>query len=185
MSHLEDFITAIEARYADPTVEFEGGKNAKNLHAQQRRVVITRSHGTLRQSTAPGRAQPGIPLSGVGTQAVQRFDRSEVFEAKITAANQDDLDAIFDRLVNTIFEVCGPNALAGDNDYEWFQGDSKAGGDWQRRNPGITLQFRVNLRSRGVPQPFAVVDATDATGILLDVAGATGPTGDFVPIDNP
>jgi hypothetical protein len=184
MSHLEDFVTAIEARYADPTVEFVGGKNAKHLHAQQRRIVITRAAGVLKQSTAPGRAQQGIPLLGVGTQTVQRFDRSETFEAKITAANQGDLDDMFDRLVNTIFEVCGPNALAGDNPYEWFQGDSKEGGDWVRRNPGITLQFRVNLRSRATPAPFAVLAIADADGLLKDVHGATGPTAEFVPIDN-
>jgi hypothetical protein len=184
MSHLEDLIASVETRYADPTVEFEGGKNAKNLHAQQRRIVITRTDGILRMSSAPGRAQQGIPITGVGTQTVQRFERFETFEAKLTAASQDDLDDMFDRLVNTIFEVCGPNAFEAQNPYEWFQGDSKAGGDWQRRNPGLTLRFRVRLRSRATPAPFAVLAIANADGLLKDVTGATGPTADFIPIEN-
>lgn len=187
MSHLEDFITDIETAYADPTVEFEGGKNARNLHAQQRRIVIVRGEGTLKFSTAPGRPQFGVPTSGVGSVTQQRFERAEVLQATLTAATQDDLDDMFDRFVNTVFETAGPNAFEAETPYEWFQGDSKAGGDWVRRNPSITIAFRVRLRSRSVPGPFVVLAAAEGTldHVPSGATGPTGPTGDFAVVLTP
>jgi hypothetical protein len=162
MSHLEDIIEDLEAQYADATVAFEGGKLKKSLHAQQRQIILVRSEGKLKFSKAPGRAAFGVAIDGAGTMTNQRFERTEVLQATLRAANQDDLDDMFDRFVNTVFEVYGPNAFEDVNDYEWFQGDSAAGGDWVRRNPSITLTFSIRLKSRSVPVPFAVVGT--ATG---------------------
>jgi hypothetical protein len=187
MSHLEDFITDIETAYADATVDFEGGKNAKNLHAQQRRIVIVRAEGTLKFSKARGRTDFGVAVAGVGSVTQQRFERSEVLEATLTAATQDDLDDMFDRFVNTVFETAGPNAFEDESPYEWFQGDSKAGGDWVRRNPAIVIRFRVRLRSRSVPGPFAVLAVAGATADFVPsgATGPTGPTGDFTEVVQP
>jgi hypothetical protein len=176
MSHLEDFIDTVEAAYADPTVEFVGGRNAKKLHAQQRRIVIVRGSGVLRPSAAPGRVQFGVPLSGAGTVEQRIFERQETLQATLTAATQDDLDDMFDRFVYTVFQVSGPNAFGAESSYEWFQGDSKAGGDWVRRNPGITIEFSVRLKSRAVPGPFAVLAVAGATADFVP-SGATGPAG--------
>jgi|SRR5690606_34052744 len=187
MSHLEDFVDLIETAYADPTVEFVGGKNARKEHAQQRRIVIVRTQGTLKFSKAPGRVQFGTPLAGVGGVTRQVFERSEVLEATLTAASQDDLDAMFDRFVDTVARTGLPNVFDEETDYEWFQSDSKAGGDWVRRNPAIVIRFRVRLKSRPVPGPFAVL--AGATGTLDFVpsgaTGPTGPTGDFVTVESP
>lgn len=187
MSHLEDFIATVEAAYGDPTVEFEGGKNAKKLHAQQRRIVIVRTDGTLKFSKAPGRVQFGIPLSGAGEVTKQIFERSEVLEATLTAASQDDLDDMFDRFVDTVARTGLPNVFEDETEYQWFQQDSKAGGDWVRRNPGITIRFRVRLKSRPVPGPFAVLAGATATLDFVP-SGATGPTGatgDFTIVQTP
>lgn len=187
MSHLEDFIELIETAYADPTVDFEGGKNAKNLHAQQRRIVIVRTNGTLKFSRAPGRVQFGVAVSGVGSVASQRFERAEVLEATLTAANQDDLDDMFDRFVDTVARTGLPNVFEDETEYEWFQADSKAGGDWVRRNPGITIRFPVRLKSRPVPGPFVVLAGATATldFVPSGATGPTGPTGDFVTVQTP
>jgi hypothetical protein len=187
MSHLEDFVDLVETAYADPTVAFEGGKNAKNLHAQQRRIVIVRTQGTLKFSKAPGKVQFGIPLSGAGTVTKQIFERFEVLEATLTAANQDDLDDMFDRFVDTVARTGLPNVFEDESEYEWFQGDSKAGGDWVRRNPSIVIRFRVRLKSRPVPGPFAVLAGATATldFVPSGATGPTGPTGDFVTVQTP
>ena len=187
MSVLEDFITTVEAAYADPTVEFEGGKNAKNLHAQQRRIVIVRTNGILKFSKAPGRVQYGIPLSGVGEVAKQVFERAEVLEATLTAASQDDLDDMFDRFVDTVARTGLPNVFEDETEYEWFQSDSKAGGDWVRRNPAIVIRFRVRLKSRPVPGPFVVLAGATATldFVPSGATGPTGPTGDFATVQTP
>jgi hypothetical protein len=187
VSHLEDFIAAVETAYNDPTVEFEGGKNAKKLHAQQRRIVIVRTNGTLKFSRAPGRVQFGIPLSGAGEVTKQIFERSEVLEATLTAADQDDLDDMLDRFVDTVARTGLPNVFEDETEYEWFQKDSKAGGDWVRRNPAIVIRFRVRLKSRPVPGPFAVLAGATATLDFVP-SGATGPTGatgDFVTVQTP
>ena len=183
MSRLDDTVTAIAAQYADATVSFEAGKFVLNKNAQQRKIVFVRQAGDLKFSSAPGRHAFGTPVAGVGTKTVQRFERFELLEVTLRAADEDDLDAMFDRFVNSVFEVFGPNAFENTNQYEWFQGDSTAGGDWSRRNPAITLYFRVRLKSRSQPGPYAVVGSADATLALKDSEGATGATADFVNID--
>jgi hypothetical protein len=183
MSRLDDILTLIEARYADPSVSFECGKLVLNKHAQRRKVILVRQEGTLTFSSAPGRAPFSVPVDGVGTTTKQRFERFELLEATIRAEDESELDIIFDRLVNAIFEVFGPNAFENTNQYEWFQGDSTNGGDWARRNPAIKLYIRVRLKSRSQPGPYAVLATADATLILKDSEGATGPTGEFVNID--
>lgn len=185
MSRLDDIVTLIEARYADPTVSFEAGKLVLNKNAQKRKVILVRQEGTLKFSSAPGRAPFSVPVSGVGTTTKQPFERFELLQATLRAEDEDELDVIFDRFVNSVFEVFGPNAFEDVNHYSWFQADSTAGGDWARRNPAIKLEFRVRLRSIAQPGPFAVLADAGATAILTDPEGATGPTGDFVPVQTP
>jgi hypothetical protein len=168
MSRLDDIVTALATRYADATVSFEAGKLVLNKHAQRRKVILVRQEGQLKFSAAPDRAPK------------QPFERFEMLEATLRAEDEDELDQIFDRFVNTVFEVFGPNAFEDVNEYSWFQADSSAGGDWARRNPAIKLQFRVRLRSIAQPGPFAVVAGVTGSAVLTDPEGATGPTADFV-----
>ena len=185
MSQLDEILTTVAARYADATDSFEAGKNVLNKNAQQRKIILVRQEGQLKFSAAPGRVAFGTPLSGAGTVTKQPFERFELIEATLRAEDEDALDLMFDRFVNTVFEVFGPNAFEDVNEYQWFQGDSTTGGDWSRRNPAITLYFRVRLKSRSQPGPYAVVGSADATLVLKDSEGATGPTADFVPITTP
>jgi hypothetical protein len=182
MSRLDDIVTSLATRYADPTVSFEAGKLKLNTNAQQRKIILVRQEGQLKFSAAPGRAPFSVPVAGVGTTTKQPFERFELLEATLRAEDEDELDQIFDRFVNTVFEVFGPNAFEDVNDYAWFQGDSSAGGDWARRNPAIKLHFRVRLRSIAQPGPFAVVSGVTGAAVLTDPEGVTGPTGDFVPL---
>ena len=183
MSRLDDTLTAIAAQYADATVSFEAGKLILNKNAQQRKIILTRQSGDLKFSSAPGKRAFGTPVSGAGTTTIQRFERFELIECTLRAEDEDALDAMFDRFVNAVFEVFGPNAFENTNQYEWFQGDSTNGGDWARRNPAIKLYIRVRLKSRSQPGPYAVLGSADATLILKDSEGATGATADFVNID--
>jgi hypothetical protein len=180
MSRLDDIVTALATRYADATVSFEAGKLVLNKHAQRRKVILVRQEGQLKFSAAPDRAPFSVPVAGVGTTTKQPFERFEMLEATLRAEDEDELDQIFDRFVNTVFEVFGPNAFEDVNEYSWFQADSSAGGDWARRNPAIKLQFRVRLRSIAQPGPFAVVAGVTGSAVLTDPEGATGPTADFV-----
>jgi hypothetical protein len=168
VSRLDDTLTAIADQYADATVSFEAGKLILNKNAQQRKIVLVRQSGDLRFSSAPGKRAFGVPVSGAGTTTIQRFERFELLEATLRAADEADLDTMFDRFVNAVFEVFGPNAFEDVNQYEWFQGDSAAGGDWARRNPGIKIYFRVRLKSRSETSPYAVV--TTATGSVTEGA---------------
>lgn len=182
MSHLDDILTAVAAQYNDGTVSFQAGRNVLNAHAQRRKIILARPSGDLRFSSAPGRRAFGTPMGGAGTTTDQRFERFELIEATLRAEDEDALDAMLDRFVNAVFEVFGPNAFEDVTPYEWFQGDSTAGGDWARRNPGIKLPFRVRLRSIPQPTPYAVLGSADATLILKDSEGATGATADFINI---
>jgi hypothetical protein len=182
MSRLDDIVTLLAAQYADATVSFEAGKLVLNRNAQQRKIVLVRQEGQLRPSAAPGRAPFSVPVAGAGTTTKQPFERFELLECTLRAEDEDELDQMFDRFVNTVFEVFGPAAFEDVNEYEWFQGDSSAGGDWARRNPAIKLYFRVRLRSIAQPGPFAVLGTADGTMVLTDPEGVTGPTGDFVTI---
>jgi hypothetical protein len=183
MSQLDEALTAIAARYADPTVSFEAGKLVLNKNAQQRKIVLVRQSGDLRFSSAPGRRVYGTPTSGAGSTTTQRFERFEQIEVTLRAEDEDALDAMFDRFVNATFEVFGPNAFEESSPYAWFQGDSSAGGDWARRNPAIKLTIRVRLRSVSQPGPYAILASAGATAIPFDAEGATAPTADWVPIE--
>lgn len=183
MSQLDEILTTVAARYADATVSFEAGKNVLNKNSQQRKIILARASGDLRFSSAPGRRVFGTPTAGAGSTTQQRFERFEQIEATLRAEDEDALDAMFDRFVNAVFDVFGPNAFENVNPYEWFQGDSTAGGDWARRNPAIKLYFRVRLRSvPQIPAPYVVLGSAEATLLLKDAEGATGPTADNITI---
>ena len=187
MSRLDDILTLIAAQYADATVSFEAGKLVLNKNAQQRKIILTRQAGRLQFSNARGKTAFGTPVSSVGTFTRQRFERSELLECTLRAEDETALDAMFDRFVNSVFEVFGPSAFEDVSDYAWFQGDSTAGGDWARRNPAIKLFIRVKLASRSQPGTFAVVESVSATADFVP-SGATGPTGpttDYVPLQTP
>jgi hypothetical protein len=185
MSHLEDIVTDVAARYADSTVSFEAGKLVLNKHAQKRKIILVRESGDARFSKAPNKVAFGVPVGGAGTVTQQRFERFERIECTLRAEDEDALDAMFDRFINTVFEVFGPNAFEESNAYQWFQGDSTNGGDWARRNPAIKLYINVRLKSRSQPGPYAVLGSAEATLILKDSEGATGATADFVTIVTP
>ena len=185
MSRLDDTVTALAARYADATVSFEAGKLILNKHAQQRKIILVRQEGQLRFSSAPDRMPFGPPTAGAGTLTRQRFERFERIEATLRAQDEDELDLMFDRFVNAVFEVFGPNAFEDVNEYAWFQGDSTQAGDWSRRNPAIKLYFRVRLRSISQPGPYAVLGTAEGELVLLASDGSTGPTADFVDVVTP
>lgn len=182
MSQLDEVVTAIAARYADATVSFEAGKVVLNAHNQRRKIILVRQSGDLLFSAAPGRRVFGAPTAGAGTTTTQRFERFELIECTLRAEDEDALDLMFDRFVNAVFEVFGPNAFENVNQYQWFQGDSSNGGDWVRRSPAIKLYIRVRLRSRSQPGPYAVLAAAGGTAAMTDPEGGTGLTGDNVPV---
>lgn len=178
-SRVEEFVTAVAARYADATVSFEAGALRVNEHGQQRRIIFARAQGALQFSTAPGRAAFGAPTGGAGTYTLQRFQREEQLEITIRAEDETALDAMFDRLVNSIFEVAGPNAFEDVNRYEWIGHDAQQGGTWASRQPAIRLYVNVRLASRSQPATYVQVQEVDAS---VQYPGATLTAEDGTPL---
>lgn len=160
MSQLDALVTAVAAAVGDSSVAFEAGKLRINEHAQQRKAIFVRTSGVLKFSAAPGRQIFGVPASGVGTTEFQRFQRSEAIELTLRAETEDALDALFDVVVNAIFDVGGPNVYENENAYDWAGGDSQSAGQRIARNPEITFMFRMRLQSHPKLKPYAVVADT-------------------------
>ncbi len=163
MSQLDDLVTAVAARVADATVAFEAGKVKINEHAQRRKAIFVRDSGVLKFSTAPGRQVFGVPVSGVGTTEFQRFQRSESVLLTLRAEDEEALDALFDVVVNAIFDVGGPNVFENENQYEWAGKDSQTAGARTARNPEIVFMFRMRLVSHPKLKPYAVVANVQST----------------------
>lgn len=158
MSRLDDITAEIEAYYADPTVAFANGSLRLGEYSQQRTILLVRQSGTLAFSAAPGRRQ----FQASATHQV--FVRRELIEFTLRAENEAALDAMFDRLVNSIFGLYGPNALEDTNRYRWVGEDSENAGSFQRRNPAIKLYAHFDLAALDlVGQPTAAVDSFTGT----------------------
>ena len=156
MSRIDDIVTAIDTRMDDSTVEHVAGKLKINEHAQQRRIIYQRTSGSLGFSAAPGRKSAVV--SGSGTKQV--FTREETLLITLSAENEANLDVLFDRFINAVFEEFGPNAFEDENPYSWHGDDSAAAGQWLSRNPRITLTLTVRLRSQS--DSFSYGTATTA-----------------------
>jgi len=176
VSQLDELVTAVAARVDDSTVAFEAGKLRINEHAQRRKAIFVRDSGTLKFSSAPGRQNFGIPVSGAGTTELQRFTRSENVMLVLRAEDEDALDALFDAVVNAIFDIGGPNVFENENQYEWAGKDSQSAGARIARNPEIVFMFRMRLQSHPKPQPYAVLDTVTATVTELDVSQIVSAT---------
>lgn len=177
MSQVDDFVTAVAARVADATVAFEVGKLRINEHAQRRKAIFVRQTGVLRFTAAPGRQVFGIPVGGAGETELQRFAREERIELTVSAEDEDALDALFDAVVNAIFDVGGPNVFDNENPYRWAGEDSQRAGKHLARNPEIKFTFNIRLTSHPKPKPYAVLAAIEST--------LTEPPGAPVDIDVP
>ncbi len=162
-SRIDELVTAIAGKYDDTTVVFKAGKTQINAYNKQRSILMVRQSGVLRFVAAPAAYAFGTPVGGAGTLTRQRFEREELFEVTLRAEDEDRLDAMFDRFVNAVFEIAGPNAFETHNAYQWYGEDSKHGGDWNRRNPSIKLLLAFRLKSRSQTLPFAVLATTEAT----------------------
>lgn len=162
MSHVNDIRDALEMRFADGTVSFEAGENSTARHGQRRRIIFIRRNGVLRPSSAPGKNVATIGAPGTFERMV--FQREERIEIVLRAESDDALDIMFDRLAKCIFNEFGPNALRNENPYEWYGGDSSAGGSNIARQPAISFDLWVKLRSRDAfPLPLVEIDHTQAT----------------------
>lgn len=163
MSQLDELVAAVAARVADATVQFEAGKVKINEHAQRRKVIFVRTNGSLKFSSAPGRQPFGIPVGGQGTTELRRFTRWETVAVTMRAEDEDALDALFDAVVNAIFDVGGPNVFENDNPYDWAGKDSQTAGQRIARNPELTFYFKMQLASHPKLKPYAVIENAQAT----------------------
>jgi len=168
MSQLDELVTDVAARVADASVEYKAGKLHLNRHAQLRRAVFVRSAGALKHSAAPGRQVYGVPVSGAGTTQFQRFTREELVTLTLRAEDEEALDALFDTIVNAIFEIGGPNVYEDANDYEWAGDDSTNAGKHVSRVPELVFRFRMRLSCQPRALPYAVLAQIDATVTMLD-----------------
>lgn len=169
MSHVDDVKESIRVAFNDATVSFEVGENAQARHGQRRRIIFVRANGIVLPSTAPGRfpATVGAP----GTFARQVFERRERIMVELRAESDAALDIMFDRFLKAAFNLFGPNILQAENPYEWFGGDSTAGGSNTARQPSILFDLWVRLKSRDAfPLPLVELDHTQTT---LTELGAT------------
>ncbi len=173
MSAVDDVKTAIKARFADATVDFEVGENKLNQHGQRRRIIFARVRGVLRFSTGPQRV---VDVAGApGTHRTLRFQREEMLMVELRAESDDALDIMFDRFVECVFDEYGPNALLADNSYEWGGGDSTSGGSNTSRVPSIQFPLWVRLNNQAAfPMPLVDADNT-GTVTMLGTSQAVTP----------
>ena len=162
MSHVEDIRDQLEAAFDDATVSFEAGENSTARHGQRRRIILVRTNGVVRHSSAPQRVvqTPGSPA----TLEVQVFEREERIQVHLRAENDDALDIMFDRFCKCAFNEFGANFLQDENPYEWAGGDSTSGGSNTARQPAIVFDMWVRLRSRDAfPLPTVELDTLQTT----------------------
>ncbi len=176
MSRLDDLVTDIAAAFADVTVNFVAGGLQTNRHAQKRTIIFVRSRGELSFRSVPGARPETVPVANAGTFTTQRFQRKETIEINIRAESEIALDAMFDRLVNVIFEVAGPNAFDDVTPYAWSGDDSNNSGQHERRNPSIKLLMVFLLASRSDPLPYIKVQATTTDLGIPDETAGDAPT---------
>lgn len=157
MSELDNLVADVAARVGDGTVAFEAGKLRINEHSQRRKAIFVREAGVLKFSTAPARQIYSTPFANAGTTEFVHFTRSELVSVTLRAEDEDALDALFDAVVNAIFDVGGPNVFENENAYDWAGKDSQAAGQRIARNPEITFMFRMRLSSHPKSKPYAVV----------------------------
>lgn len=163
-SQLAQLVTAVAAKVADATVLFQTGKLKVDQHAQRRKAIFVRTGGLVKPSAAPGRAPFGVPVGGVGTTEYVRFTREEKIELTIGAEDEDALDLLFDKVVNAIFDVGGPNVLVEtEQPYDFAGGDSEHADSYSNRNPTLFFMFRMRVASHPHTQPFAVLTTANAT----------------------
>lgn len=163
-SQLAQFVTAVAARVADGTVLFQTGSLKINQHQQIRKAIFVRPGGVLKFSVAPQRQPFGIPVGGVGTTELVRFTKEDRIELTLSAADEDALDALFDVVVNAMFEVGGPNVLVeAEQPYDFAGDDSEHAGSYTSRNPQLLFKFRMRVASHPHTKPYAVVAGAGAT----------------------
>jgi hypothetical protein len=179
VSDLDDLVTSVAAAVADATVSFQAGKLRINEHNQPRKAIFVRDAGVLKFSTGPGRQVFTTPVSGAGTTEYIRFQRSESVMVVLSAETEDALDALFDAVVNAIFDIGGPNVFENENAYEWAGKDSQQAGQHLARNPELRFMFRMRIQSHPKSKPYAVVAHAQAT--LQEIQ----PTTVSVVISNP
>lgn len=183
-SRLEDFAADLAARFVlrggSSTVTWETGGLARGEHGPRSRVILTRQRGTLLAAAGPDRAILGAPLlGGEVPSSTQRFAREEQVEFDIRAPDEEALDALFDRVIDTVFDFCGPNAFEGfrgdGTEYTWVNEDSGTGDRWTNRSPAIRIFLRVRLRAVAQTDAYAVaVEEIDTTAGYTQT-GATAP----------
>jgi hypothetical protein len=176
MSRVDDLVTELEAAFDDSTVGFQSGSLCLNRHATRRQIIFVRQRGVLSFVSAPGARPESIPVGGEGTLTKQRFQREESFLITLRAENESELDDLFDRFVNVVFETYGPNAFSELNAYDWHGEDSQNARAYERRNPAIRLLLNFRLASRSDPSPYVQVASTTADVGIPDDTAADAPT---------
>lgn len=176
MSRLDDLVSDIETAFNDATVNFISG--AVNLHrnATQRQAIFVRTRGVLSFVSSPGATPLSTPVAGVGTFTEQRFQRSETVLITLRAADESDLDDLFDRFVNVVFDLYGPNVFQVTNPYQWTEEDSKNSSYSSSRNPSIKLPLDFRLASRSDTRPYVEIADTTADLGIPDETASDAPT---------
>lgn len=183
-SRLEEFAAALQTRFVlrggSASVTWETGGLSRGEHGGRSRVILTRQRGTLLAAVGPDRALLGAPLpGGESASSTQRFTREETIEFDIRAPDEEALDALFDRVIDTVFDFCGPNAFEGfrgdGTEYTWVNEDSGNSDRWTNRCPAIRIYLRARLRAVPQTDAYAVdVEEVDTTAGYTET-GATAP----------
>lgn len=176
MSRIDDLVTEIATEFNDATVEFVGGSVQRGRHSQQRRIIFARMRGQLRFISAPGARPETTPVANQGTLTQQRFERLETLKITLRAEDETELDTLFDRFVNVVFELYGPNAFEEANNYQWYNEDSKSSGTYSTRNPSIDLLLPFSFASRSDPKPYFELVSTTADLGIPDETKPDAPT---------
>jgi len=161
-------------------VLWDAGGLARGEHGPRSRVILTRQRGSLLAAPGPDRAILGTPLPGGEAPAsTQVFTREETIEFDLRAPDEEALDALFDRVIDTVWTYAGPNAfegLRGDGtEYAWVNEDSGNADRWTSRSPAIRIFLRFRLRALPQPDALAVdVEQIDTTAGYTGT-GATAP----------
>lgn len=161
MSIVHEIVDRINTRMADTSILFLAGKRRLNQNAQKRRVVFTRAKGVLTPSVAPD----GVKVTALGKTRVL-FRRSEMFLITLSAADESDLDELFDRFVCATWNEFAPNVFLEPTEYEWDKSDSQDGGSHIASNPKIVIGLTFRFQVTDQPRTVTVIDSATATADL-------------------
>lgn len=161
MSIVEEIMTRLEARMADPSVLFLGGKRRLAQNARKRRITFVRSSGMLSLIGQPD----GVTVTSSG-KTKKLFRRAERFLVTLRADDEEELDELFDRCMCATWEEFAPNVFVQPSEYEWANGDSQDGGSHMASSPSLTVAVTFRFEVSRKPTLVTVVNTATITSDL-------------------